>query len=188
MATGKAADNRPARSTESGATATACRPGASGSVVSADTTHLGAADQTVISDFDGGSWVIHRRPWPVAGDGDTTEAVEQDEVRLTRPRGQQGTAGCSWVEDQCPTMRWGLPERSLSRSSFKMVEGTVVSTWTPRSYAVQTDLSGGVSGAQASRSIPWRRPCSIRCCRLIDGLYPLDPASDAAVTLPHSKT
>jgi hypothetical protein len=33
---------------------------------------------------------------------------------------------------------------------LKTVEGAVVSTWTPRSYVVQSDLSGGITGAQAS--------------------------------------
>src|SRR5262249_46650829 len=30
------------------------------------------------------------------------------------------------------------------------VEGHVEATWTPRTYAVQTDLGGGITGAQAS--------------------------------------
>jgi hypothetical protein len=39
------------------------------------------------------------------------------------------------------------------KQSFKLqtIEGAVVSTWTPRSYAVQADLSSGmITGAQAS--------------------------------------
>jgi hypothetical protein len=32
----------------------------------------------------------------------------------------------------------------------KLVEGHAECTWTPRTYAVQTDLSGGITGAQAS--------------------------------------
>ena len=32
---------------------------------------------------------------------------------------------------------------------LKTVEGAVVSTWIPRSYVVQSDLSGGITGAQA---------------------------------------
>jgi len=34
--------------------------------------------------------------------------------------------------------------------SLKDVEGHVEATWTPRTYAVQTDLAGGITGAQAS--------------------------------------
>jgi len=61
--------------------------------------------------------------------------------------------------------------------SLTEVEGRVESKWTPRTYAVQTDLSGGISGAQASvyaravealnNSLP-----------LLDGLYPLSPETD----------
>jgi len=57
------------------------------------------------------------------------------------------------------------------------IEGHTQSQWTPRTYAVQTDLAGGISGAQASvyaravealnRSLP-----------LLDGLYPLSPETD----------
>jgi hypothetical protein len=61
--------------------------------------------------------------------------------------------------------------------SLTDVEGHIESQWTPRTYAVQTDLAGGISGAQASvyaravealnRSLP-----------LLDGLYPLSPETD----------
>jgi hypothetical protein len=37
------------------------------------------------------------------------------------------------------------------------VEGHIEAKWTPRSYAVQTDLPGGITGAQASL-YEWRRP------------------------------
>jgi hypothetical protein len=62
--------------------------------------------------------------------------------------------------------------------SLKMVEGAVVSTYTPRSYVVQTDLSGGVSGAQAS-IYTMAKTLVDQMLPLIDGLYPLDPACDA---------
>jgi hypothetical protein len=61
---------------------------------------------------------------------------------------------------------------------LKTVEGTVVSTWTPRSYVVQSDLSGGVTGAQAS-IFTMAKTLSDQLLPLLDGLYPLDPASDA---------
>jgi hypothetical protein len=61
---------------------------------------------------------------------------------------------------------------------LKVVEGAVVSTWTPRSYVVQTDLSGGVTGAQAS-IYTMAKTLSDQLLPLVDGLYALDPASDA---------
>jgi hypothetical protein len=42
-------------------------------------------------------------------------------------------------------------------TSLVTVEGHTEATWTPRSYAVQTDLSGGVTGAHASL-YEWKRP------------------------------
>jgi hypothetical protein len=61
---------------------------------------------------------------------------------------------------------------------LKTVEGAVVSTWTPRSYVVQTDLSGGITGAQAS-IYAMAKTTLDQMLPLIDGLYPLDPASNA---------
>jgi hypothetical protein len=63
--------------------------------------------------------------------------------------------------------------------SFQLatVEGSIVSTWTPRSYAVQTDLSGGVTGAQAS-VCTMANTLVERMLPLVDGLSPLNPASD----------
>jgi hypothetical protein len=62
--------------------------------------------------------------------------------------------------------------------SFKLTltEGVVVSTWTPRSYVVQTDLAGGVTGAQAS-IFTMAKTLSDQILPLLDGLYALDPAS-----------
>ena len=60
--------------------------------------------------------------------------------------------------------------------TLKESEGTVVSTWTPRSYAVQSDLSGGISGAQAS-IYTMAKTMLDQLLPLIDGLYPLDPAA-----------
>jgi hypothetical protein len=61
---------------------------------------------------------------------------------------------------------------------LKTIAGAVVSTWTPRSYAVQTDLQGGVTGAQAS-IYTMGKTLLDQMLPLIDGLYPLAPASDA---------
>jgi hypothetical protein len=53
-------------------------------------------------------------------------------------------------------------------------EGHVTSRWTPRTYAVQTDLAGGITGAQAS--IYSRGKVALdQSVPLLDGLYKLDP-------------
>ena len=57
------------------------------------------------------------------------------------------------------------------------VEGHVESTWTPRTYAVQTDLGGGITGAQASLYTRAKDALD-QCLSLLDGLYPLDPEAD----------
>lgn len=54
------------------------------------------------------------------------------------------------------------------------VEGRIESTWKPRTYAVQTDLSGGITGAQAS--VYSRGKIALdQCLPLLDGLYKLNP-------------
>ncbi|MGZ4828857.1 MAG: Ig-like domain-containing protein [Candidatus Angelobacter sp.] len=58
------------------------------------------------------------------------------------------------------------------------VEGHIESTWTPRTYAVQTDLAGGITGAQASL-YSRAKDALDQCLPLLDGLYPLDPEADA---------
>jgi hypothetical protein len=50
--------------------------------------------------------------------------------------------------------------------------------WTPRTYAVQTDLSGGITGAQASLYSRAQDALN-QSLPLLDGLYPLDPEADA---------
>jgi hypothetical protein len=57
------------------------------------------------------------------------------------------------------------------------VEGRVESKWMQRSYAVQTDLSGGISGAQASLYTRARYMLD-QSLPLLDGLTPLDPDID----------
>lgn len=57
------------------------------------------------------------------------------------------------------------------------VEGHVESTWVPRTYAVQTDLGGGISGAQASLYTRAKDALD-QSLSLLDGLYPLDPDAD----------
>lgn len=57
------------------------------------------------------------------------------------------------------------------------IEGHVESTWTPRTYAVQTDLGGGITGAQASLYMRAKNALD-SALPLLDGLYPLDPEAD----------
>jgi len=61
--------------------------------------------------------------------------------------------------------------------NLKDVEGHVEWSWTPRSYAVQTDLSGGITGAQASIYGRARQAVDASL-PLLDGLYALDVESD----------
>jgi hypothetical protein len=58
------------------------------------------------------------------------------------------------------------------------VEGHVQSTWVPRTYAAQTDLSGGLSGAQASIYGRGKEALD-QSLPLLDGLYTLNPETDA---------
>ena len=62
--------------------------------------------------------------------------------------------------------------------SLTDIEGHVEAKWTPRTYAVQTDLSGGISGAQASIYARAQEAVD-QFLPLLDGLYPLDVEADA---------
>jgi hypothetical protein len=57
------------------------------------------------------------------------------------------------------------------------VEGRTESKWNPRSYTVQTDLAGGITGAQASLYAR-AQVAQEKCLPLLDGLYALDPRAD----------
>jgi hypothetical protein len=57
------------------------------------------------------------------------------------------------------------------------VEGHVESSWNPRTFAVQTDLGGGITGAQASLYTRAKDALD-QSLSLLDGLYPLDPDAD----------
>jgi hypothetical protein len=57
------------------------------------------------------------------------------------------------------------------------IQGHTEATWNPRTYAVQTDLGGGITGAQAS--LYTRAQDAVQqSLQLLDGLYPLDPDAD----------
>jgi hypothetical protein len=57
------------------------------------------------------------------------------------------------------------------------IEGRVESKWNPKSYTVQTDLAGGITGAQASLYAR-AQVAQEKCLPLLDGLYALDPRAD----------
>ena len=57
------------------------------------------------------------------------------------------------------------------------VEGHTEATWKPRSYAVQTDLAGGITGAQASLLFRMKDAVD-QSLPLIEGLTPLRPDPD----------
>jgi hypothetical protein len=61
--------------------------------------------------------------------------------------------------------------------SLTDIEGHVESKWTPRTYAVQTDLAGGITGAQASIYARGKEALD-QSLPLLDGLYTLDPEAD----------
>jgi len=69
--------------------------------------------------------------------------------------------------------------RGALNQSFQisLTEGHAASKWTPRSYAVQSDLSGGITGAQAS-VYTMAKTLLDQMLPLVDGLYALDPAAD----------
>ena len=57
--------------------------------------------------------------------------------------------------------------------SLKETDGHTEAVWTPRTYAIQTDLSGGITGAQAS-VYKRAKDALDQSLPLLDGLYPLD--------------
>jgi len=56
--------------------------------------------------------------------------------------------------------------------TLKEIDGHTEAVWTPRTYAIQTDLSGGITGAQAS-VYKRARDALDQSLPLLDGLYPL---------------
>ena len=61
--------------------------------------------------------------------------------------------------------------------SLTEVEGHIESKWNQRTYTVQTDLAGGITGAQASLYTR-AKDAQEQCLPLLDGLYPLNPDAD----------
>jgi hypothetical protein len=114
-----------------------------------------------------------------------TEEVGYPPSPLSRSRGgSPGTPGASplgqtaskaisdvlgWQVKDDPKAFVGALNASFA---LKTIEGRSEATWTPRTYAVQTDLSGGITGAQAS--VYTRAKDALdQSLPLLDGLYPL---------------
>ena len=68
----------------------------------------------------------------------------------------------------------GALTQSFTLTDF---EGHTEATWKPRTYAVQTDLSGGITGAQASL-YSMAKTALDQSLPLLNGLYPLDPEAE----------
>lgn len=68
----------------------------------------------------------------------------------------------------------GALTQSFALTEF---EGHTEATWKPRTYAVQTDMSGGITGAQASL-YSLAKTALDQSLPLLEGLYPLDPEAE----------
>lgn len=98
---------------------------------------------------------------------------------LPAPTPSAGQIGQTAVKAISDVLGWQLkadPKGFLGalNASFSLedVEGHTEATWTPRTYAVQTDLSGGITGAQAS-VYARAKDALDQSLPLLDGLYPL---------------
>ena len=119
-------------------------------------------------------------PSPASGGNGTSRS------NGTRGNGRNGSLGPIVTKALQDVLGWKVKPGdaagfvgALNRSfDLKTIEGTVVSAWTPRSYAVQSDLAGGLTGAQAS-IYTMAKTLVDQMLPLLDGLYPLSPASDA---------
>ncbi|BCG02012.1 hypothetical protein PPGU19_065800 (plasmid) [Paraburkholderia sp. PGU19] len=72
----------------------------------------------------------------------------------------------------------GFAGALMSSFAISDIEGHTEWTYTPRTYAVQSDLQGGITGAQASLYKRAQEALG-QALPLLDGLYPLDPDADA---------
>lgn len=120
-----------------------------------------------------------------------TEDISYSQPSLGTSRGSSGMSGGGGSIGQVATqaiaavLGWKLnnddPKAFVGAltQSFTLteVEGHVQSTWVPRSYAVQTDLSGGITGAQASIYTRAKEALD-QSLPLLNGLYALDPMAD----------
>jgi hypothetical protein len=117
-----------------------------------------------------------------------TEEIGYPPSPLARPSGgggamapaAGGTLGQIAVKAVSDVLGWQAktdPKGFLGalNASFKLedLEGHTKAIWIPRTYAIQTDLSGGITGAQAS-VYKRAKDALDQSLPLLDGLYPLD--------------
>jgi hypothetical protein len=74
---------------------------------------------------------------------------------MSKP-GQAALDHCMLVDIELDTVTGGVGEAFLA-AVLPTVDGHTDVSWTPRTYAVQSDLSGGVTGGRAGL-YEWRRP------------------------------
>lgn len=55
---------------------------------------------------------------------------------------------CTLADSELDAVTGGVGEISLT-AVLPVIDGHTDATWTPRTYAVQSDLAGGVTGARA---------------------------------------
>ncbi len=120
-----------------------------------------------------------------------TEEIGYPPSPLARPSGGKGTGGVTGGLSQMaasaigdvlgwkanPTDAKGFVGALTQSFTLTQVEGRVESKWIQKSYTVQTDLAGGITGAQASLYAR-AQVAQDKCLPLLDGLYPLDPRAD----------
>jgi hypothetical protein len=103
------------------------------------------------------------------------------------PSGGGGAQGLGQVASRAIASALGWKPNASDAKGFvgaltqsfdlKEVEGHIESKWNARSYTVQTDLSGVISGAQASL-FTRAKVAQDNCLPLLDGLYALNPTAD----------
>jgi hypothetical protein len=114
-----------------------------------------------------------------------TEEIGYPPSPLARPSGGTGAMAAGGTLGQIATkavsdvLGWQIktdPKGFLGalNASFalKEIDGHTEAIWTPRTYAIQTDLSGGITGAQAS-VYKRAKDALDQSLPLLDGLYPL---------------
>jgi hypothetical protein len=115
-----------------------------------------------------------------------TEEIGYPPSPLARPSGVGGAAAPSGgtlgqiatkaISDvlgwQAKTDPKGFQGALTAAFKLEEEEGVTKAIWTPRTYAIQTDLSGGITGAQAS-VYKRAKDALDQSLPLLDGLYPL---------------
>jgi hypothetical protein len=148
--------------------------------------------------------ILHRKPTPASAAAQNplidvaafpilTEEVGYPPSPLSKPSsGSDGSGGGSSQIGQLVTravtdvLGWKVKSgdskafvNALTQSfTLTDVEGHVEATWKARTYAVQTDLSGGITGAQASLYTRGKEALD-QALPLLNGLYALDSEADA---------